>query len=38
MILAQAFSRFVLDLDGVVWTGDEPVPGAPETIDRKSVV
>lgn len=32
MILAQAFSRFVLDLDGVVWTGDEPVPGAPETI------
>lgn len=32
MILAQAFQRFVLDLDGVVWTGDEPVPGAPETI------
>ena len=32
MILAQSFQRFVLDLDGVVWTGDEPVPGAPETI------
>ncbi|MEX2555361.1 MAG: HAD-IIA family hydrolase [Actinomycetota bacterium] len=32
MILAQAFQRFVLDLDGVVWTGDEPVAGAPETI------
>lgn len=32
MILAQAFQRFVLDLDGVVWTGDDPVPGAPETI------
>lgn len=32
MILAQAFQRFVLDLDGVVWTGDEPVVGAPETI------
>jgi 4-nitrophenyl phosphatase len=32
VILAQSFQRFVLDLDGVVWTGDEPVPGAPETI------
>ena len=32
MILAQAFQRFVLDLDGVVWTGDEPVPGSPEAI------
>lgn len=32
MILAQAFQRFVLDLDGVVWTGEEAVPGAPETI------
>ncbi len=32
MILAQAFQRFILDLDGVVWTGDEPVAGAPETI------
>lgn len=32
MILAQAFSRFVFDLDGVVWRGREPIPGAPETI------
>jgi glycerol-1-phosphatase len=32
VILAQAFQRFVLDLDGVVWTGPEPVPGSPETI------
>jgi phosphoglycolate/pyridoxal phosphate phosphatase family enzyme len=32
VILAQSFQRFVLDLDGVVWTGDEPVAGAPETI------
>jgi glycerol 3-phosphatase-2 len=32
VILAQAFQRFVLDLDGVVWTGERPVPGSPETI------
>ncbi|MHB8511414.1 MAG: HAD-IIA family hydrolase [Actinomycetota bacterium] len=32
MILAQGFSRFVLDLDGVLWTGDEPIPGATATI------
>lgn len=32
MILAQAFSRFVFDLDGVIWRGDEPLPGAPETV------
>ncbi|MFN2613859.1 MAG: hypothetical protein ABR552_03460, partial [Actinomycetota bacterium] len=32
VILAQAFSRFVFDLDGVVWRGDEPLPGAPQTI------
>ena len=32
MILAQAFQRFVLDLDGVVWKGDEALAGAPETI------
>ncbi|HVL32113.1 MAG TPA: HAD-IIA family hydrolase [Actinomycetota bacterium] len=32
MILAQAFSRFVFDLDGVVWRADEPIAGAPETI------
>ncbi len=32
MILAQGFQRFVLDLDGVVWRGDQPIPGAPQTI------
>ena len=32
MILAQAFSRFVFDLDGVVWKGEEPIPGAPDTL------
>jgi glycerol 3-phosphatase-2 len=32
MILAQAFSRFVFDLDGVVWKGDRAIPGAPETL------
>lgn len=32
MILAQAFSRFVFDLDGVVWTGEQPTPGAAETV------
>jgi 4-nitrophenyl phosphatase len=32
VILAQAFSRFVFDLDGVVWRGDEPIPGAAETL------
>lgn len=32
MILAQAFARFVFDLDGVIWRGAHPIPGAPETI------
>ncbi|MGZ4138466.1 MAG: HAD-IIA family hydrolase [Actinomycetota bacterium] len=32
MILAQAFSRFAFDLDGVVWKGDRPIAGAPETV------
>jgi phosphoglycolate/pyridoxal phosphate phosphatase family enzyme len=32
VILAQAFQRFVLDLDGVVWKGDEALAGAPETV------
>jgi len=32
VILAQAFSRFVLDLDGVVWRGDQAIPGSSETI------
>ena len=25
---------WILDLDGVVWLADEPVPGAPEAIAR----
>jgi len=32
MILAQAFARFAFDLDGVVWKGDRPIAGAPETV------
>jgi 4-nitrophenyl phosphatase len=32
VILAQAYARFALDLDGVVWRGDRAIPGAPETI------
>lgn len=32
MILAQAFARFAIDLDGVIWRGEDAVPGAPETI------
>lgn len=32
MILAQAFSRFAFDLDGVIWRGREPVDGAVETV------
>jgi 4-nitrophenyl phosphatase len=32
MILAQAFSRFAFDLDGVVWKGDRPIAGSPDTI------
>lgn len=32
MILAQAFARFAFDLDGVVWKGDRPIAGAPDTI------
>jgi len=32
VILAQAFSRFAFDLDGVVWKGDRPIAGAPDTI------
>ncbi len=33
MILAQAFSQFVLDLDGVMWRGDRAIPGSPETVN-----
>ena len=25
---------WVLDLDGVIWLGDEPIPGAAEAIGR----
>lgn len=32
MILAQAYSRFVVDLDGVVWAAGKPLPGSPEAI------
>jgi phosphoglycolate/pyridoxal phosphate phosphatase family enzyme len=32
VILAQAFQRFVFDLDGVVWKADRPIAGAPESI------
>lgn len=32
MILAQAFARFVFDLDGVIWRGEDPIGGAPETV------
>jgi glycerol 3-phosphatase-2 len=30
--VADAFAGFIVDLDGVVWVGDRPVPGAAETI------
>jgi glycerol 3-phosphatase-2 len=32
MILAEAFDAFFVDLDGVVYVGDEALPGAPETL------
>ena len=32
MILAQAFSRFAFDLDGVIWRGQRPVDGSIETV------
>jgi len=32
MKLVDAFDAFLVDLDGVVWRGDEPIPGATETI------
>ena len=43
MALADEFDGFLVDLDGVVWVGREPVPGAAETLrklreDRKSLV
>jgi len=30
--LADRFDGFLVDLDGVVWIGREPVPGSPETL------
>jgi glycerol 3-phosphatase-2 len=32
MALADRFDSFLIDLDGVVWIGRDPVPGAPETL------
>ncbi len=32
MALADEFHGFLIDLDGVVWIGREPVPGAAETL------
>jgi glycerol 3-phosphatase-2 len=32
MALADDFDGLLIDLDGVVWIGREPVPGAPETL------
>jgi glycerol 3-phosphatase-2 len=30
--LADSFDGFLVDLDGVVWVGREPVPGSPQTL------
>ncbi len=32
--LGSAVESWVLDLDGVVWLADQPIPGAPEAIAR----
>lgn len=32
MALADQFDGLLIDLDGVVWIGRDPVPGAPETL------
>lgn len=32
--LAAGYDQFILDLDGCVWVGDEPTPGAPEAISQ----
>ena len=32
MPLADCFDGLLIDLDGVVWIGREPVPGSPETL------
>ena len=31
--IAQRYDRFILDLDGCVWIGDEPTPRAVEALD-----
>lgn len=31
--LASAYDQFILDLDGCVWIGDEPTPGAVEAVE-----
>jgi glycerol-1-phosphatase len=33
-ILAESFDAFLLDLDGVVYLGDEPLPGSREALAR----
>ena len=30
--LARGYDQFILDLDGCVWVGEQPTPGAPEAI------
>jgi HAD superfamily hydrolase (TIGR01450 family) len=32
--LANRYDQFILDLDGCVWVGDEPTPGAVEAISQ----
>jgi glycerol 3-phosphatase-2 len=32
MALADGYDGFLFDLDGVVWVGGDPIPGAPEAI------
>lgn len=34
MALADEFDGFLVDLDGVVWVGREPVPGVPESLRK----
>ena len=32
MALADRYDGFLFDLDGVVWLGEDPIPGAPEAV------
>jgi len=34
MILAEGFDSFLIDLDGVLYRGDAPIPGVGEAIER----